>query len=222
MKKAISTVLLIGALSLSAGPVMAANGQPGDPNCTVIVETITVPEVPAVYKTVIIPAVTEVQYEFAQRNAEQHEENGHGATTRWESDPNWNAQSNPNSQGWDATGISRVVEITPASSTQELVSPAIPARDEANNRLECTEVPEDSLEGYPAPPPVVPTTDGVPSASAQPTDPVAVNATQTADTEQTATLANTGVDGWMILWASVGILALLAGISSVVVVRRNA
>lgn len=54
-------------------------------------------------------AVYEVLYEF------QHK---HGQT-KWNSNPNWNAESNPESVGWTKTG---------ATKNGELISPAVPAQ----------------------------------------------------------------------------------------------
>ncbi|PFG40136.1 hypothetical protein ATJ97_2657 [Georgenia soli] len=79
---------------------------------------------PAVYETIHHDAV--IQYEFRQKN---------GNITRWETDPDWNAQGNPNSIGWEATGVSEVVKeawdeeklVTAAWDEEVLVSPA---RDE--------------------------------------------------------------------------------------------
>ncbi|GAA4285881.1 hypothetical protein [Georgenia daeguensis] len=54
---------------------------------------------PAVYETIHHPAV--VEYEFRQNPT---------GRTYWSTDPEWNAQGNENSQGWTATGASRVLE----------------------------------------------------------------------------------------------------------------
>lgn len=79
---------------------------------------------PAVYETIHHPAV--IEYQFLQKES---------GRVRWETDPNWNAQGNPNSIGWEATGVSEVRE--PAWTEQKLVSEArdeevlvSPARDE--------------------------------------------------------------------------------------------
>jgi LPXTG-motif cell wall-anchored protein len=51
-------------------------------------------------------AVTKTQYEF--------EHAPHGIyKTRWEDNPNWNAESNSHSKGWAATGNTREVVVTP-------------------------------------------------------------------------------------------------------------
>ncbi|WP_418606962.1 hypothetical protein [Georgenia sp. SUBG003] len=75
---------------------------------------------PAVYETVQHPAVYEtihhdavIRYEFRQKN---------GSATRWEIDPDWNSESNSSSVGWEATGVSEVLQD--AWVEQRLVSAA--------------------------------------------------------------------------------------------------
>jgi hypothetical protein len=113
-----------------------------------VYDTITIP---AVYETVVVtpyqPGYWDEQeveqeyteYEFIFRPGQQ------GERTRWEEDPNWNANGNNNSNGWTSTGATRtatrtvteevwvpeVEEVTqevlvePAREETVLVSPAV-------------------------------------------------------------------------------------------------
>lgn len=69
---------------------------------------------------------------------------------------------------------------------------------------------------YPAPVVTPNTVDGTPPASAQ--------ATESAAPSKVAepALASTGLDQMTLIWAAVGLLALLTGIISVISARRNA
>lgn len=139
----------------------AVPGKDAVPGVEGVVGSPFIPEVPAVYKdvkvidtpyaaavtrwdTVIVteavPAVTHIEYEFKQHQT---------GKTRWERNPNWNAESNPNSKGWKKTGNTKTVEdkaavpavtkdveviVTPevqevSHIEQELVTAAIPAVD---------------------------------------------------------------------------------------------
>lgn len=72
-----------------------------------VTETVIVP---AVTETVTIPAVYETEYEFAHKNPNKPH--------RWETDPNWNANSNPNSVGWKATGVTRKGDLLKPETTE--------------------------------------------------------------------------------------------------------
>jgi len=71
---------------------------------------------PAYFTYVDHEAVTHTEYEFAHKNG--HKE------SRWETNPNWNAESNGNSKGWKATGETRVVEDV-AAWTEPTEHPAV-------------------------------------------------------------------------------------------------
>ena len=79
-----------------------------------------------------------------------------------------------------------------------------------------TDHAEPGLLPYPAPSVTPNTVNGVVPASVQPTP------APTAEAQEPAKLANTGVDGLMYVWGAVGALALTAGLASVVYVRRKA
>lgn len=92
---------------------------------------IDVPAVPAVpptpevghFETVIVtPAVTVTEYGFVHTNGR----------TRWETDPSWNADTNPTSNGWTSTGTTRETVTTPAVTEQRWVvdQAATPGADE--------------------------------------------------------------------------------------------
>lgn len=74
-----------------------------------------------------------------------------------------------------------------------------------------------TTDAYPAPAVTPNTTNGTPAPSTQPTPAPATPAPE-ASTE----LAATGITGWMLLWAVLGAFALGFGITTVVMVRRNA
>ena len=69
-------------------------------------KVIDIPGQDAVPGTDAVYGPTEYQFEHAP----------HGVyMIRWETDPNWNADSNPNSTGWRSTGVIRTELITPAT-----------------------------------------------------------------------------------------------------------
>lgn len=69
----------------------------------------------AEYKTVHHEAVTHVEYLFKHDKKDK---------TRWEENPNWNANNNENSLGWYNTGETRTVEDKAAFDEQVLVKDA--------------------------------------------------------------------------------------------------
>lgn len=79
---------------------------------------------------------------------------------------------------------------------------------------------EATEQAYPAPSVTPNTVNGVVPASANPT-PAPTSAVAPAATA-TDRLANTGASDWLYIWGAVGLLVLLAGIASVIWVRRKA
>ena len=117
MKRSIFTLAATAALlAASATGAQAA----------IVCETITTPAVPAVYETVITPAVTVTEYEFTHAQDGNGNSQGQGPDNRWETDPNWNAETNPNSVGWLATGATRIRVLEVEKTTVTLVTPAVP------------------------------------------------------------------------------------------------
>lgn len=64
------------------------------------------------------PAVTHTEYEFAHKWDILH------LNTKWQTSPNWNAESNGHSVGWEATGQTRDV-VDKAAWTETIEHPAI-------------------------------------------------------------------------------------------------
>lgn len=118
MKRLVLTLTAAAALTLAGGSAAQAA-----PTCY----TIPVPAVPAVYDTVVTPAVTVTEYEFIHAQDGNGHGNGNGPASRWEANPNWNAESNPQSIGWTATGNTRLTVIETEKTTVTLVTPEIPA-----------------------------------------------------------------------------------------------
>jgi hypothetical protein len=126
-------------------------------------------------------------------------------------------------------------ELPPEFSSSEATQPttvedcpvAIPPHGEPSPPVtEPTEPsPEPSDEAYPAPPVVTNTVNG---AVVEPVEPApsgveaAAPAPEQVATNEPAQLANTGPDASLIVWASIGFLALLGGIFTVARVRRTA
>lgn len=131
-----SAVLVAGGLVFGLAPAASATVDECVPSPAVAAWTETTPAVtnqvshPAEYKTVVVtpaveakPAVYEIEYEFAHKKDPYK--------TKWSTNPNWNAESNDNSQGWHATGntrngklISAEVKAQNAVTKQELVKGA--------------------------------------------------------------------------------------------------
>lgn len=104
-------VLLVGTSTVFAGPALATEVPTPDVCYEQVVDQPAHDE--QVIDTPAVPgkdAVTKTEFEF------EHHDEGHDNSykTRWEDDPNWNAESNPKSKGWKATGNTRVVELEPA------------------------------------------------------------------------------------------------------------
>lgn len=124
---ALAAAALVGLAA--AGPASATEGE----NCRTewVSAIITHPAVPAVTEVREVPAVTEdrvvpavyvTEYEYIQR-ASQEGQPGQGAGTRWEAE-GWNADGNPNSNGWIRTGEERQVLVTPETTVTVVVTPA--------------------------------------------------------------------------------------------------
>lgn len=131
-----SAVLVAGGLVFGLAPAANATVNECVPSPAVAAWTETIPAVtnqvshPAEYKTVVVtpavegkPAVYEIEYEFAHKKDPYK--------TKWSTNPNWNAESNENSQGWHATGntrngalISAEIKAQDAVTKQELVKEA--------------------------------------------------------------------------------------------------
>lgn len=154
MKKiaaAVTAAALVGGLSLIGATAPASAHTPAaSATCSVltvdasyyetkpgtedvyesVLKTPAVEYQPAVYgpRPVITAAVAEVshtEYEFRHKLLIWK--------TRWETNPNWNAESNENSLGWFKTGETRVVIDTPAVEEvlgdAPLISPEVLAQD---------------------------------------------------------------------------------------------
>lgn len=222
MKRSLTTVALAAALLGLAAPAASARTE-----CT----TVTVPAVPAVYETVTTPAVTVIEYEFIQRNTPE-DVPGQGAGTSWHTDPNWNAQDNPNSQGWTATGNTRLKVLVTEKTTVTLITPEVPA----SSREECIELPDGVSPVKPGDPevplgnldpvaapaeaPAAPAPVIAPAPAQQAVTPqvVAPPAEQVAYT-QPEELAYTGAADWVF---PAGALLLAAGAGTVLLNRRTA
>lgn len=110
--KTIAVLTLAAGLSLAASPAFAT----GNHTCTV-----TIVHVPAVTHTVTVPAkYGPTEYQFAFKK-------DHPNSPRWETNPDWNADSNPNSTGWHSTGITRPGQLLAPAHTETIVD--VPAFD---------------------------------------------------------------------------------------------
>lgn len=103
--------LLVGTSTILTGPALATEVSTSDVCYEQVVDQPTHDE--QVIDTPAVPgkdAVIRTEYEF------EHHDEGHDNSykTRWEEDSNWNAESNPNSKGWAATGNTREIELEPA------------------------------------------------------------------------------------------------------------
>lgn len=67
-------------------------------------------DVPAQEAVPAQDAVYEILYQFKHKHGQ----------IKWKSDPNWNAESNPNSTGWHKTGVTK---------NGDLITPAVPDKD---------------------------------------------------------------------------------------------
>jgi hypothetical protein len=213
IKSLTAAAVIAAGLTLGATPAMASGT-----NCTVV----TVPAVPAVFDTVTTPPVTVTEYEFIQRNTPDNVP-GQGAGTRWSEDPNWNAQGNLNSQGWTATGNTRVTVTEVERVDVIVVTPEIPARDE----LVCSEPTPDPVlppvvvdtPAPPAPPAAVPAAQveaPVPALAVAPAEaPAQLEAAPVA--AQEPELAYTGYSMTALLWS---LLALTGGAAVLVALRK--
>lgn len=217
MKRSILTLAATAALLL---------GGAGAASARTVCEIVPVPAVPAVYETTVTPAVTVTEYEFTHRP----DNPGQGPANRWEADPNWNAESNPASVGWVATGNTRVRIVETEKSTVVLVSPEIPA----TTIEQCTELPEGespvkvgdpevplgNLDPAPAPAEVpasqVPAeVPAAPLANVGQAAPVAAVTPATLPEE----LAYTGAADWVF---PVGAALVAMGVATTVLSRRTA
>lgn len=106
MKKTVAAAVLTAGLAFVAAPAMATTNTDG---CT-----ITQVHIPAVTKTVTVPAVYAVEYEFVFKKE------GHPNSPRWENQ-GWNADSNPQSEGWRSTGVTREGELLTPARDEEVV-----------------------------------------------------------------------------------------------------
>lgn len=146
-----SILILAATAALLAGGASAAQAAT---SCY----SINVPAVPAVYETVVIPAVTVTEYEFIHAQDGNGNSNGQGPEVKWTEDANWNSQGNAHSIGWTATGNTRVRVLEVERTVVNLVSPEVPA----SVVEECVQVPDVI---YPSPEePGVVTIDPVPAS----------------------------------------------------------
>lgn len=196
-------------ITLAATAALLAGGATAAQAATVC-ETINVPAVPAVYTTVTTPAVTVVEYEFTHAQDGNGQGNGQGPANKWVEDPNWNAESNPQSVGWVATGATRLHVLEVETTTVTLVAPEIPA----TTVEQCQLIP-DGISPVPVDAPSVPlgNQDPAPVAAQEPV--VAAPVVQAAPPVPVAQvaasapeeLAYTGPADWA-LPAGLGLLVL--------------
>lgn len=213
-----SILILAATAALLAGGASAAQAAT---SCY----SINVPAVPAVYETVVIPAVTVTEYEFIHAQDGNGNSNGQGPEVKWTEDANWNSQGNAHSIGWTATGNTRVRVLEVERTVVNLVSPEVPA----SVVEECVQVPDVI---YPSPEePGVVTIDPVPAApgSVDPAPvaaPVAVRAAPLADVgaqpvaavqAPPAELAYTGAADWVL---PAGLALLTLGGAAVLTSRK--
>lgn len=130
MRRAVGVLTLTAGLALTCSPANATGED-----CTTTTEIVRVlvspevPAVPAVPGTPAVPAVpavyeTVTEYEFT--HAQDGNGNGKGPENKWVTDPEWNAEGNPNSVGWVATGNTRqaVTDVVLVPAVPEV--PAVP------------------------------------------------------------------------------------------------
>lgn len=211
-------------------------GAAGSAHAAETCYTMPVPAVPAVYDTITTPAVTVTEYEFTHAQDGNGQGNGQGPVNKWQDDPNWNAETNPQSVGWTATGNTRVRVVEVEKITTVLVSAEIPA----GTVEECIDLPDGTppapvgapeaplgnLDPVPAEIPApaaeapgVPlAVVGYPAPAVTPVASRGVNLdTGATATELPAELASTGAADWA-LPAGAGLLAL--GVATVIFARR--
>lgn len=236
MKRTIAVLTLTAGLALSCSPALAMGED-----CTTTTETVTVEISPAVPAVPAVPPVYETvtEYEFEHRNADLN------GGIKWQTDPEWNAEGNPNSIGWFATGNTRQV------STGVVLIPGVDGVPAVDAVYATKEIPVTTCK--PVPDPVVeePVTEPEPALTPEPEviqeddprwdcatmgnkvcgpvadtpAPPAETAVRTADVaplasvgaEQPEELAYTGASDW-VLPAGLG---LLAGGAALMVVRRR-
>lgn len=162
MRNRTITSAVIAAALLGAGATAAQAAE--------VCHSVQVPAVPAVYETVIIPAVTVTEYEFTHAQDGNGNGQGQGPANRWEASPDWNAESNPNSVGWVATGASRVRVVEVEKSIVKLVTPEIPA----SSYEECATLPDGLPDQRPVEEIPAPAAPSIPEAPAAPVAPPAV------------------------------------------------
>lgn len=109
--------------------------------------------------------------------------------------------------------------LTPIPEVDEpTVEATIPVPDHAEPGVE--EKAEEVT--YPAPVVTPNTVNGVPPVGSQPTPGPTTSAEAIPVAKVPTELAYTGANDWLWLWAGAGLIALLAGVASVIHVRRNA
>lgn len=211
-----SLITLAATIALLAGAPAAAQAAT---TCY----TITVPAVPAVYEAHVTPAVTVTEHEYVHAQDGNGNGQGQGPANRWEAE-GWNAESNPASIGWAATGNTRVRVLEVEKTETVLVSAEVPATTYES----CVELP-DGVSPVPVGAPEVPLGNldpapvAVPEAPAPAQDaaPLAVTtidqAAPVAAPAPVEELAYTGAADW-VLPAGLGLLALGA---ATVAARRS-
>lgn len=112
-------------------------------------------------------------------------------------------------------------ESEPIVKGETPVSPVpVPDHAEPNPETPATVADPEPVTAYPAPSVTPNTVNGVVPASANPTP--APTSSVTPAATATDRLANTGANDMLLIWGAVGLLALLAGLASVIYVRRKA
>lgn len=229
MRKTLTALALTAALGFTASPALAMGEE-----CTTSTEKVwvlireaspAIPAVPPVYLTV-------TEYEFRHRNADLN------GGIKWQTDPGWNAEDNPNSIGWFATGNTRQ---TVTDTVLKPGTPAVPAQEAVYEVREisltsCNPVLEPSdpplVPADPAPAPEVPAAQPVhepeaPAAPVAPAVPVldtaapapqAPAAVPLASTGGSEELAYTGAADWVL---PAGLALLTLGAGTVALTRRR-
>lgn len=198
----------------------SAGGEAPNITCSTLLIT---PEQEEVIQLVTVPAVTKTLVEYVHRNE------NHPNSPRWEEE-GWNADSNPNSVGWQSTGNTEVIIITPEYIEYVLISPAVPAVTE---KVCITEtVPSPETPAVPETPETSVEVEAAPAANVNeqaptPSVPDALNTVAAVEqVEQTAAvsedpkeLAYTGFN-WSIF--TLGTLALALGVAAIRLARKTA
>jgi hypothetical protein len=223
MKKVITGATAAGVLALSLFSALPAQADhlPPITSCSQVLVTPAQEGKDAVYKTVI-------EYQFVHVQDGNGNGNGQGPEPKWSTDPNWNAQGNPQSEGFTFSGLTREV------LTDEILEAAVPAKD-AVFKEECiTQIPEHPVTPVDPVTPVEPAVPVlpeapvavVPDASVVPAELTPVPKSEAPATVHTAPhgeeeLAYTGAEDY-ILPAGIALLTILAGVGLVRLNRRTA